>query len=65
MEENFKDIHLKIADTLEKVAQYLRDGDDDKRKFMTYEEYIERSKALRAAIKEIERRRANENREAR
>lgn len=63
--EKDKEVYLKIADTLEKVAQYLRDGDDDKRKFMTYEEYMERSKALRAAIKEIERRRANENREAR
>lgn len=59
------EVYLKIADTLEKVARYLRDGDDDNRKFMTYEEYIERSTALRLAILEIERRRANENREAR
>lgn len=63
--EKDKEVYREIADTLEKVAQYLRDGDDDKKKFMTYEEYIERSKALRAALKEIERRRSNENREAR
>lgn len=63
--EKDKEVYREIADTLEKVARYLRDGDDDNRKFMTYEEYIERSKALRAALTEIERRRANENREAR
>lgn len=53
MEENLKEGYLKIADTLERIAYDLQNGDDVKRSLITYEEYIERITALRAAISVI------------
>ena len=45
-----KEILLNTADTLERIAYDLNNGDDIKRGVITRDEYIERITALRTAI---------------